>query len=264
MSAKQNIVIISGILLAVILFILRTTPEQKSAIDVLLNEGKEALSQPKLEKVEALEERANESDAKVEAYDQLSQFWEEEGNKGLSAIYAFKAAQEIETAEAWLNSGKKFSAAYTIARERNLNSNLTFYLISAAEESYNKAIELQPSNLDIQLKLAEIYTDGQGEVMKGVQLLRGIVEKDPNHIGANLTLGRFSLLSGQYDKAVDRLEVVLKNDPDNVEALIYLSNAYIATGENEKATTVLASAAEHTEDNKLKEEILNRLEEIKN
>ena len=238
---------------------LRTTPEQNTAIDVLAAEGKEALSTEALKDIEDLEAGADDP----EAFKLLEQAWEDEGNKGMAAIYAYQAAQLSNTPQAWKNAGDKLSKAYTIARDRNMSQGLVYYFITGAAESYESAIALDPKDLESKAALAAVYTDGQGEVMRGVQLLRQILEEDPDNVAANLTLGRFSIMSGQYDKAVLRLETVLRNEPDNLETLIYIADAYRSLGEDAKAEEALVKAAEVATDEELRNEINNRLEEIK-
>jgi len=71
--------------------------------------------------------------------------------------------------------------------------------------------------------------------MKGVGVLRELTAKDPNHIPANLMLGKMSIQSGQFDKAILRFETVLKQEPKNKEALYFLAEAYKGKGDKKKA-----------------------------
>jgi len=96
-------------------------------------------------------------------------------------------------------------------------------------------LELNPDNVDAKIALATCYTEGTGETMKGVTLLREVTQKDSNNISANIILGKLAIQSGQFDKAIKRLELVLNLRPENTEALYFLAEAYKGKGDKEKA-----------------------------
>ena len=104
--------------------------------------------------------------------------------------------------------------------------------------SIQKTITFAPSNLDLQVSLAECYVEGKEAIMKGVKMLQDVTAKDSTHIGANLLLGKLAITSGQYDKALVRLEKLVAFAPENSEALYYLGETYLALGEKEKAVDV--------------------------
>ncbi len=79
----------------------------------------------------------------------------------------------------------------------------------------------------------------EGSPMQAIGMLRKVVEIEPNHLNANLYLGYFSVVSGQYDKAFPRLEIVLKQEPAHPQALLLMGQAYQGKGEKEKAREYL-------------------------
>ncbi|MFB0998105.1 MAG: hypothetical protein QMC28_05340 [Flavobacteriales bacterium] len=83
-----------------------------------------------------------------------------------------------------------------------------------------------------------------GQPMKGVMLLRGILEKDENNIDAIWELGKLSMQSQQYEKAIGRFEkfVSLTGGEDKVSGLIYLSDAYFFNSERQKSLDNLIQA----------------------
>ncbi len=83
-----------------------------------------------------------------------------------------------------------------------------------------------------------------GQPMKGVMLLRGILEKDENNIDAIWELGKLSMQSQQYEKAIGRFEkfVSLTGGEDKVSGLIYLSDAYFLNSERQKSLDNLIKA----------------------
>ena len=83
-----------------------------------------------------------------------------------------------------------------------------------------------------------------GQPMKGVMLLREILEKDENNIDAIWELGKLSMQSQQYEKAIGRFEkfVSLTGGEDKVSGLIYLSDAYFLNSERQKSLDNLIKA----------------------
>lgn len=141
-------------------------------------------------------------------------------------------------------------AAHLARSEKKLNFAGQFYLelmheagtpavgAWAAEGAVNclsEALKLNPDNDTTRLALATAYIEGTGAPMSGVSILREMVAKEPDHIPANLLLGRLSIQSGQWDKAVARLEHVIELEPTHREALYFLAEAYKGKGNKEKA-----------------------------
>jgi tetratricopeptide (TPR) repeat protein len=78
-------------------------------------------------------------------------------------------------------------------------------------------------------KLAEALSHIQygGEPMKGITILKEIVEENPNNAEAHWYLGHFSIESGQYDKAVMRFNKVVEiDDKTYSDAYFYLGKTY--------------------------------------
>lgn len=75
----------------------------------------------------------------------------------------------------------------------------------------------------------------EGSPMQAIGMLRKVVEIEPNHLNANLYLGYFSVVSGQFDKAFPRLEIVLKQEPSHPQALLLMGQAFQGKGERAKA-----------------------------
>jgi tetratricopeptide (TPR) repeat protein len=67
--------------------------------------------------------------------------------------------------------------------------------------------------------------------MKGIGLLRAVLEKDSTNIKAHLNLGLFSVKSAQYDKAIERFNKILSIDPNYIEAYLYIGDVYEQKGD---------------------------------
>jgi lipopolysaccharide biosynthesis regulator YciM len=73
---------------------------------------------------------------------------------------------------------------------------------------------------------AVALVNGQ-DPMRGIMMLRQIVEEDPANIEAHWQLGLFSVQSGQYDKALERFKKVVELDEGMIpDAWFYLGRTY--------------------------------------
>jgi Tfp pilus assembly protein PilF len=78
------------------------------------------------------------------------------------------------------------------------------------------------------VKLAEAIALVQGqEPMRGIMMLREMLEEDPDNAEVHWQLGLFSVQSGQYDKALERFRKVSELDPDAYpDVWFYLGRTY--------------------------------------
>lgn len=126
---------------------------------------------------------------------------------------------------------------------------------SASEKArryYELVLKENPKNTDAKAQLAMTYVTTPNP-MKGIAMLREIVEQDPNHAKAIENLGLLSVQSRQYDKAVTRFEKLVELKPDDVSAHLYLGVSYKETGAKEKAKEQLEFVFDNATDPALKE-----------
>jgi cytochrome c-type biogenesis protein CcmH/NrfG len=128
--------------------------------------------------------------------------------------------------------------------------------------SYQNAINIDPENLELKVKLGSAIVDRSPQPMQGISLLLEVIQKDSMHINANLALGKFGIISKQYDKAVIRLEKVLSLQPENTEALFLVAEAYSNLGDKEKAVSLLKKCKDLVENEDLKKEIEAYLQQL--
>lgn len=116
------------------------------------------------------------------------------------------------------------------------------------------------SELDEKVNRAvEIIRNGEQPPMAAVALLREVLEEDPQHIGALMWLGEFSIMSGQMDKAEARYVTVLAIEPDNYQALEKLLQVYEATGDGDRAAGAIREFLDKNESNPNREALEERL-----
>lgn len=148
----------------------------------------------------------------------LSEAWEAIGNYPLGAYYFYKSSELNEENTDWQRTGDKLYNSYKNYSDTLITDNLLTFALA----SYEKAIKSSDEDIDLRMKLAEVYVESP-EPMKGILMLRGIVDSIPDYIPAIMRLGRLSLQTGQFDKAQERFERVLEIDPVNTEAMYFLA-----------------------------------------
>lgn len=174
-------------------------------------------------------------------------------------------AEQQNTDSMWNAAGKKFSAI--LSRAPRIGKNFDNTLRVNSIYCYEKALALNAGFTDAQINLATTYMESQGsaeEVMKGVTLLKQITDKDPGNIAANLILGKYGIVSGQFDKAAQRFEQVISVDSLNADAYLYLAQAYQSLGEKEKAIHALEKCRSLINDQEFASDINAYIEKLKN
>ncbi|MBK9330331.1 MAG: tetratricopeptide repeat protein [Sphingobacteriales bacterium] len=181
--------------------------------------------------VSTLKVPENDTAARKKACIQLSEFWKEQHNPALAAYYIYQYAQIDQTKPAFENAGDALLSIYKSGSDSIISNNL----ITFALRSYEEAVRLDGSDVELKIKLADVYVQGSQEPMKGIGLLRRLSDSLPDNIPVLLALGRLSIQSGQYDKAKERLQKVLKLSPQNTEAMYFLAITEAQLGHTEEA-----------------------------
>ena len=196
-------------------------------------ESENKLNAEKKKLIASLNEKATKSNTAL-TYKDVAEFWEKENNLNMAAFNYKKAAFLENTEKSITFAGNLYLALLQKSGEPGTRK----WLALEAIEGFSKASELNPNNTDTKIALATCYTEGTGETMKGVTLLREVTKTDSNNISANIILGKLAIQSGQFDKAIKRLELVLSLKPDNTEALYFLAEAYKGSGNKQKAISL--------------------------
>ena len=175
------------------------------------------------------------------------------------AYYTIKLAEKENKAESFASAGDYNSMLLQTAPDEKAKA----FLSNNALECYQKAVELDSTNTENRIRLAGAYMSGGGAPMQGVTILLDIVKKDSTNVDALLMLGRFGIISGQYDKAIARLQKILYLHPQNSEALLLMADAYSNQGNKSKAIEMLERCKKSVSDPDAKKEIDKYIESIK-
>lgn len=202
--------------------------------------------------------------AKLEILNALIMQYEKLGDQVLASVYSEQQAELINTSAAWLKTGDNYMSVYYVLQ---LPPEVTSFVVTSARSCYEKALEVDAANTDATIGLATTYmeTTGTGteQPMQGVSLLLGIVREDPDNVKAQLILGRYGIVSGQFDKAIERLEKVVTLDPQNSEAYFYLGEAYKGQGNVPKAIESLEKCRSLVNDPEFSAQIDAYIEQLK-
>jgi len=172
------------------------------------------------------------STAMVPALEALADAWREHKQPLPTVYYRALAAGLDKSPEKLTFAGR---SALAVLETPDVSPAGRLWAAQTAIALLSKAVEARPDVDTLQLALAVAYIDGTGETMQGVQQLLAITRTQPQHIPANLLLGRLAVQSGQWDKAAGRFQTVLGQEPTNVEALLGLADVYRGQGQKERA-----------------------------
>lgn len=238
MRLRQSLIVLCSIILAVVLYSLRRTHEQITAIDLLIENGKKSLSPQQLHLIESLEGDFKKSEDN-ESLRTLKSAWRKSGNMEVAAYYALRLANQDSVFSSWKEAGMLLDSA---SRLPPGEVDLQAWFLRNGINCLEQAITSNPSDVDVKIALAGLLADGEGRVMEGVTLLREVVATDSMNVAANLKLGELSMMSGQYANAVLRYTVAARADSMNTDAWIGLGNAWLAMGEQSDAAMAFKRA----------------------
>ena len=163
----------------------------------------------------------------------LAHTWDDLNVPAPGAFYYLSIARKENTLQNWLSAGDHFNDAYKLTQDTVAKP---AFIINAVE-SFKKAMQIAPENLDAQTGLGIAYVNGGApSPMAGISLLLGVVAKEPKNQKANLNLGLFSMKSGQFEKAVERFKNVVAQKPE-LEPYFYLAESYKQLGMKPEAIT---------------------------
>jgi outer membrane protein len=272
MRRQQLIILVAALASVTLLFSLPKVLLNKEEKE-LLNSAELEKSEPSHEQTEAVEttsklvgteislvlrlrkKAANAStfSIKLAALDSMSTVYNSKGYYDSSAFYCEELLSGTKTEESFIAIGDACYKAYYFTD----NEKQSEIWAGKTQGYYQKALNQNPSLLDVKAKLAMTYTKSKNP-MQAVMTLREVLEKDPNNEQALLNIGLLSVQSGQFEKAAERFKKLLSLNPQNWLGTFYLGIAYAELGnkaealkcfekvkKNEKQPQILQAAEEY-------------------
>lgn len=159
-------------------------------------------------------------------YDSLVSFYDMIRKPVGAAYYASKRAEKSESIAHWTEAGDRYLLNAKYMGEHAQKADW----FTRSRACFEKAIELDPNDLDLQVNLGVCLMEGATFTgtppMEGIALLKKVEAQDSSNVKALINLGYFSVKSGQYEKAEERFNQVISIDPTYAEAYLYLADLH--------------------------------------
>ncbi len=143
-------------------------------------------------------------------------------------------AEQVAIQSNGLKDQKKAGDLYYEAFTHAVDAQKAEALGTKARFFYEEVLEANPNDFDSKTKVAMTYVSTSNP-MKGISMLREVLEKDENNELAIFNLGLLSLQSSQYKKAAERFEKLISLNPDHLQAQYWLGVSYFESGDKQKA-----------------------------
>jgi tetratricopeptide (TPR) repeat protein len=198
----------------------------------LVDSHNKAMSDEMIMSVKMIKDKLVNADqkAKILLIDSLSNLFISANQYDSAAIYYENLLSQNPDQKYMIKTADLYYEAYSFAMNRDKAS----YLGGKARKYYTMVLDKDTSRLDIKNKIAMTYVSSSNP-MRGISMLREILETDPENEDAIFNMGLLSLQSSQYDKAVERFEQLTKINSGNLQAQFYLGLCYYELGEKDKA-----------------------------
>ncbi|MEO0311514.1 MAG: hypothetical protein RIQ89_1171 [Bacteroidota bacterium] len=195
----------------------------------------------------------------VDSISLLGKAWDQLQLPDVSSYYYLKIAESNPNELNCLNAAFRFFDGFRMVDDSIAKS----YMISQAIANYEKVLQFNPGNLNAKTDLGICYAEGTNDPMKGIGMLREVVQIDSTHENAHFNLGILSMKSGQYEKAILRFKKVLTLNPKRIEMKLMIGNAYAQAGINDSALIILNEVVSQSTNATLVSEAKNIINNIK-
>ncbi len=185
-------------------------------------------------KIEALKARLGSAgqEESESILDSLAEMFKSGSQLDSAAIYYERLLTNFNDEEHIVKTADLYYEAYSYAMNRERAS----YLGGKARLYYSMILEKDSSRLDLKNKIAMTFVSSSNP-MRGITMLREIIEADPENEDAIFNMGLLSLQSGQYKKAVEHFTKLKEIYPGNMQGQFYLGLCYFELGDKENART---------------------------
>lgn len=267
-GSKQLLLIAGATLLTAALYFAPKKTENNTPIDnknevfsfdAFVNEAKGQLKRQEVEKINEVEAALKKDPTSNRLTDSLGKMWDKLQMPQISSHYFEINAEKNPDEKSWINVAYRYYDAFRMTDDSTIRS----IFVEKAISSYQKVLSFNPENLDAKTDLGLCFAEGTSAPMKGILLLREVVEKNPKHEMAQFNLGILSVKSGQYEKAIERFQKVLEINPSNKEARFLLGRTYSVLGKKDIALENL-NMIKDSNDPRFNEEVQNLINLINN
>jgi tetratricopeptide (TPR) repeat protein len=238
--------------------------QETISTDSILYYSKKNLTKEQVARLNQLENSISRGDVaaqKLSLYHQLAHFWEDSAR--LFAPYAMYTGEAARLE----NSEKSLTFAAHLFLDNLTNEEdprMKQWEALQAKDLFDRSLKLNPSNDSSKVGLGATYLfGGIAMPMEGIQMIRDVVQRDPNNAYAQMTLGKASVLSGQLDKAVERFKTVIQLQPGNPEASLLLADTYDRMNNKQAAIEWYEKSLSLIPNPDIKSEVKKRITDLK-
>jgi predicted Zn-dependent protease len=248
MNQQQLTLIIGSVAMVLVLFFgFKTTPPKQKLIETsraenvdteklqnAVHDATDALPETLRKHIQGLENLVKGSpndSVKADALQKISAAWFDQGLSVPAGHAAERAAQILQSAEAWGIAGSTYGS--TLGRDADQAT--AELAMTGAVRCFENAISMDPQNTDYRINLAICYAEQPpaDNPMKGIQLLLDLNRNQPDNTSVLFHLARFGMRTGQHEKAKERLLRALEIDPEQRRLHCLMAELLTQTGEPE-------------------------------
>lgn len=214
----------------------RSISLEATSPELIVRSAKEQLGLAKVALLEEIENNIrsqSEDSLKVPYLKELSGRWYESGYPIVSGYYAEEIAKIVNSEQSWSIAGTTYALG---VKSDELDKNKSF-ASGRALKAFEKALSINPDNIDHKLNMAICYTDYPPEdnPMQGILMLIDLNKENPDDVKVLNQLARLGIQTGQFEKALVRLSKAYEVDPSNRATICMLAEVYEKLGDTENA-----------------------------
>ena len=214
--------------------------------------------QQQVDKQKALFANASTDAAQISALEKLASTFIAFDKYDSAAYYAAGYANKHASLPHLLRAAQLYFQAQNFAIDATKGRKLG----EEARNYFEKALALDPNNLLVKTNMAMTYVDTPTP-MKGITLLREVIEQEPTFVPAIFNLGILAIKSNQFGKGQERFTQILKLEPNNYKAALNLGFCLAQLDKKPEAKKVLnrvLTNSKDTEEIKAAKELLAELQ----
>ncbi|MEZ5014590.1 MAG: tetratricopeptide repeat protein [Chitinophagales bacterium] len=259
---RTNIIIAATAILAVVVlfFAFRSTPKTESTFDVLRTELIDSLQYPNSMALQEMHKDMVHAggSSKTALLKQLSNEWLNLGQPAIASDYLRQLADNDPNYSNYMVAGSALSSVIGFDDDDKIRANLVY----GARYCFEKALTFQPNDTDARIGLASVLVEGSNSPMEGITMLRGLDAEFPGNPKVNLELGRFSVMSGQFEKAIERFDTVLQKDSLNLQARFMMAQAYLGLQDTAAAIKAYENLIDVSDDPTVREQVGKEIQHL--
>lgn len=174
----------------------------------------------------------------------------DEGRVDAASVYAHQLALRYPSLPNLVAAGALLRNAARM--EPVANDTIAFARwMNLAVDDLSRAVNMDSLNEDACLELGLALKQTPGTGMQGIQVLKKVVDRNPEHQEANFELGLASMQTGQWERAEGRFRAIKPGFARYLQARLLLAGALKEQGKSGLAAPILKELASQKENSEI-------------